>query len=132
MTTDSVQSLSNEHDYVFVATSVSKDAPKGEHVYITQCSSICIPKCQVKVQGQYVEMVVGSAASVNILESATFHRLRDQPPLQASTRVYPYGSDTPVSLESPTLIFSTMVHNCQHNLTLLKAITETRIQGSRD
>ena len=97
VTTDFVQSLSNEHDYVFAATSVSKDTPKSEHVYITQCSSSCIPKCQVKVQGQSVEMIVDSGASVNILESATFQRLRDKPPLQSSpTRVYPYGSDTPL------------------------------------
>ena len=38
-----------------------------------------------------------SGASVNIFEFATFQRLRDKPPLQSSpTRVYPYGSDTPL------------------------------------
>ena len=82
VTTDFV---SNDHDYVFTATSVSKDTAKSEHVYITQCSSSCNQKCQVKVQGQSVEMIVDSGASVNILESATFQRLRDKPPLLRHT-----------------------------------------------
>ena len=56
--TDFVQSLSKEHDYASAAISVSKDTPKSEHVYMTECSTSGIAKCQFKVQGQYVEMIV--------------------------------------------------------------------------
>ena len=38
-----------------------------------------------------------SGTYVNILESATIHRLRDKQQMQSSlTRIYPYGSDTPL------------------------------------
>ena len=139
MTTDFVQSLSNEHDYVFPATSFSKDTPQSEHMYITQCSSSCIPKCQVKVQGQYVEMIVDSGASVNIIKSATIQRLRDKPPLYSlPIRVYTYDSYTPLpvtgianlDLQYNSAYLSTQVHIVEGNkgnLLGFKAAEELKI-----
>ena len=85
MKIDFVQSLSTEYDYVFAATSVSKDTPQSEHVYITQCSSCCIAKCQFKIQGQSVEMIVIRAhlrTSSNLPHSRDYeknHRCSDTP-----------------------------------------------------
>ncbi len=58
-----------------------------------------IPKRLIQVQGQQVEMIVDTGASVNILESHTYDSLRVKPTLQpTTTRVFPYGATTPLSV----------------------------------
>lgn len=58
-----------------------------------------LPRRELLICGSPVTMTVDSGATVNILDSATYKGLRSPPALRkATTRVYPYGSNTPLDI----------------------------------
>ena len=60
-------------------------------------SSSTIPTRHVTLQGEPVEMIIDTGASVNILQSSTYNSLQDRPTLQpTSTRIFPYGEKSPL------------------------------------
>lgn len=92
--TVTIHAATNDDDEEYVFTT----CPEDEQVHVA-LGKQRIPKRLIQVQGQQVEMIVDTGASVNILESHTYDSLRVKPTLQpTTTRVFPYGATTPLSV----------------------------------
>ena len=56
-----------------------------------------IPTRQVFIEGEQVEAIIDTGASVNVLESSTYFALPNRPSLRPThTRVFPYGERSPL------------------------------------
>ena len=56
-----------------------------------------IPTRQVFIEGEQVEVIIDTGASVNVLESSTYFALPNRPSLRPThTRVFPYGERSPL------------------------------------
>ena len=74
------------------------------------------PMCQVQVNGKAVVMMIDTGASVNLLDEATFHRIDCGNKLleHAHSKIYSYGSDTPLPLLGP---LSTTIKSSSNSTT---------------
>lgn len=59
------------------------------------------PMCRLEIDGEYVELMLGSGASVNLIDEVTYQRIykgKAKPLEQAKRRIFSYGSPTPLPL----------------------------------
>ena len=58
-----------------------------------------LPTCVVQIEGEPIRMTIDPGASVNIMDSNTFNKIRRPSNMlfkQPVSKVYPYGSRTPL------------------------------------
>ena len=70
-----------------------------DRIYSTHDTSRHLPTTNVSIGGHTLNTVIDSGATVNIMDAPTFHRLKTTQKMQlhkAHSRIYPYGSDTPL------------------------------------
>ena len=61
------------------------------------------PRTEVKIADIPIKMIVDTGASVNILDSRTYDRIKTAVPLKpTATKVYPYGTDKALPLLGET------------------------------
>ena len=57
-----------------------------------------LAKFKVKVNGNSINVMADTGASVNILDKVTFGKLRTKPKLSRKEKIFPYGSNKPLPL----------------------------------
>ena len=72
--------------------------PTDDHyVFSNTSDDSTIPTRQVFIEGEQVEVIIDTGASVNVLESSTYFALPNRPSLRPThTRVFPYGERSPL------------------------------------
>ena len=72
--------------------------PTDDHyVFSNTSNDSTIPTRQVFIEGEQVEVIIDTGASVNVLESSTYFAIPNRPSLQPThTRVFPYGERSPL------------------------------------
>ena len=72
--------------------------PTDDHyVFSNMSDDSTIPTRQVFIEGEQVEVIIDTGASVNVLESSTYFALPNRPSLRPThTRVFPYGERSPL------------------------------------
>ena len=72
--------------------------PTDDHyVFSNTSDDSTIPTRQVFIEGEQVEVIIDTGASVNVLESSTYFALSNRPSLRPThTRVFPYGERSPL------------------------------------
>ena len=82
-------------------TNVTSDSDDG-YVFSAKNEAIVhnsLPTCVVQIEGEPIRMTIDSGASVNIMDSNTFNKIRRPSNMlfkQPVSKVYPYGSRTPL------------------------------------
>ena len=104
----SSQQRSSHHtprDSCYTSTSTSRAnvvttdrEPTDDHyVFSNTSDDSTIPTRQVFIEGEQVEVIIDTGASVNVLESSTYFALPNRPSLRPThTRVFPYGERSPL------------------------------------
>ena len=72
-----------------------------EYVYTVNKSPNCQPTCSVEIEGQRINMMIDSGASVNLIDESTYMKLspHEERRLQRSERrIYSYGSSVPLQI----------------------------------
>jgi transposase InsO family protein len=74
------------------------DSSDDEYSFSAKQPGDKLPTCNVTVEGKIVNMTVDSGASVNIMDSETFQKLKRPSTIlfKQSTKIYPYGSTKPL------------------------------------
>ena len=77
----------------------SDDSESDEYLFTLNLPAAATPKTKVKINNIYVQMVVDTGASVNIIDELTFQKLGQPLPLQkCKTRIFAYGASDKVPI----------------------------------
>ena len=101
VTSDSVTNTNAVTSNAVTTTNVTSDSDDG---YVFSAKNVAIvhnslPTCVVQVEGEPIRMTIDSGASVNIMDSNTFNKIRRPSNMlfkQHVSKVYPYGSRIPL------------------------------------
>ena len=101
VTSDSVTNTNAVTSNAVTTTNVTSDSHDG-YVFSAKNEAIVhnsLPTCVVQIEGEPIRMTIDSGASVNIMDSNTFNKIRRPSNMlfkQPLSKVYPYGSRTPL------------------------------------
>ena len=101
VTSDSVTNTNAVTSNAVTTTNVTSDSDDG-YVFSAKNEAIVynsLPTCVVQIEGEPIRMTIDSGASVNIMDSNTFNKIRRPSNMlfkQPVSKVYPYGSRTPL------------------------------------
>ena len=101
VTSGSVTNTNAVTSNAVTTTNVTSDSDDG-YVFSAKNEAIVhnsLPTCVVQIEGEPIRMTIDSGASVNIMDSNTFNKIRRPSNMlfkQPVSKVYPYGSRTPL------------------------------------
>jgi len=80
---------------------VTEEEDTDEEDYVYAVGEKKQPMCRLEIDGEYVELMLDSAASANLIDEVTYQRIykgKAKPLEQAKRQIFSYGSPTPLPL----------------------------------
>ena len=80
---------------------VTEEEDTDEEDYVYAIGENKQPMCSLEIDGEYVELMLDSGASVNLIDKVTYQRIykgKAKPLEQSKRRIFSYGSPTPLPL----------------------------------
>ena len=80
---------------------MAEEEDTGEEDYVYAVGEKKQPMCRLEIDGEYVELMLDSGASVNLIDEVTYQGIykgKVKTLSQAKRRIFSYGSPTPLPL----------------------------------